>query len=246
MFKLLIFGGTTEGRLAAEFCGENGISCEVCVATDYGASLLPQTVKVHIGRLDSGQMAEFMTNGGFTHIIDATHPYAKDATVNIKAACNAVNLPYYRLLRDSAELHGETAATLDEVIEILNGFEGNILCTLGSKNMAEMARVRNFGKRMWLRVLPADGIIEKCRDIGFDGTHIICGKGPFSVEQNMEHIRMSGAEILVTKESGSTGGYPEKAEAAEKCDIRLLTLARPQEDGMTLDEIKQFIRRAEK
>ena len=243
MFKLLIFGGTTEGRLAAEFCEKSRVSCKVCVATDYGASLLPRQIKVHIGRLDREQMARFMINGDFTHILDATHPYAKEATENIRAACESVNLPYYRLIRDRAELSGDIVDSLDEAIDLMNKLDGNILCTLGSKNMAEMARVSGYKERVWLRVLPADEVLKKARNIGIDEGHVILGQGPFSVGQNIEHIRLCNAKILLTKESGSAGGYPEKIQAAKNSGIRLITLARPVENGMTLDEVKKIIER---
>ena len=38
--RVLIFGGTTEGRVLSQWCAENGISADVSVTTDYGARLL--------------------------------------------------------------------------------------------------------------------------------------------------------------------------------------------------------------
>ena len=73
--------------------------------------------------------------------------------------------------------------------------------------------------------------------------HIIAQKGPFSVEQNVEHIRRSGAGILLTKESGAAGGYPEKAEAAKICGIRFITLTRPDEVGYTLSQIQEMLKK---
>ena len=42
MSEVLIFGGTTEGRLLAEFCAAKGIRAAVSVTTGYGAELLPR------------------------------------------------------------------------------------------------------------------------------------------------------------------------------------------------------------
>lgn len=243
MFKLLIFGGTTEGRLAAEFCEKSGIECVVSVATDYGATLLPKTVKVHIGRMDSGMMTEYMKNGEFSHIIDATHPYATEASTNIRSACKIADLPYFRLIREREVLTGEVVKNLDEAIKILNKVNENILCTLGSKNMAQMTKVNGFAERVWLRLLPAEGILEECRNTGFNEDHVILGKGPFSVGENMKHIQMSNAEILLTKESGCAGGYPEKVQAAKNCGIRLITISRPDEDGYSINELFELIKR---
>lgn len=246
MFKLLIFGGTTEGRLLAEYCREKNIDCDVSVATDYGASLLPDGMNSFCGRLDTSQMTELMTEKSYSAVADATHPYAADASVNIRNACEAVNLPYYRLIRDKSELWGETVENIEEMICILNRCNDAVLCSLGRKTLPSLTAVKNYHERFWLRLLPSDDILEYCQALGYDERKIICQKGPFTVELNTEHIRLSHAKILLTKESGSTGGYPEKAEAAKKCGIRMITLVRPKEEGLSLDEIKILLERNSK
>ena len=40
MFRILIFGGTTEGRELADFCHSNRIPAAVCVTTGLGKELL--------------------------------------------------------------------------------------------------------------------------------------------------------------------------------------------------------------
>ncbi|MDE5564649.1 MAG: precorrin-6A/cobalt-precorrin-6A reductase, partial [Oscillospiraceae bacterium] len=119
--------------------------------------------------------------------------------------------------------------------------EGSILSTLGSKSLSALTAVRDYAARLWVRVLPAEGTIEHCRSLGFPETHILLGKGPFTIEQNVQHIRQSGAGLLVTKESGSTGGYPEKLAAAKQCGIPVVTLLRESETGYTLEEIKAVL-----
>ena len=79
--------------------------------------------------------------------------------------------------------------------------------------------------------------------MGFDTEKLILDKGPFTAERNMEHIKLSGAEIMITKNSGAAGGYPEKAAAAEAMGIRLLTLAPPDESGVTKEELEAIIKR---
>lgn len=243
MFKLLIFGGTTEGRLLAEYCSEKNIDCDVSVATDYGASLLPDGVNRFCGRLDTLQMIELMTKKLYSAVVDATHPYAADVSVNIRNACEVANVPYYRLIRDSSKLWGETAETIEEMIHILNGCDDMILCSLGRKALPLLTNVRNYRERFWLRLLPSEDIMEYCRNLGYDEKKIICKKGPFTARLNTEHIQISHAKILLTKESGAAGGYPEKAEAAKKCGIRMITLARSPEEGYSLKNIKKLFER---
>ena len=48
MPKLCVFAGTTEGREIAEFLAEQSADVTVCVATEYGETLLPQGEGRHI------------------------------------------------------------------------------------------------------------------------------------------------------------------------------------------------------
>ena len=243
MCKLLIFGGTTEGRVLAEFCTQNGISATVSVTTDYGAELLPESpfLKVCNGKLDKNEISRLIMKNGFSVVIDATHPYAVLATENICLACAETGAKYYRLKRESNQLFGTVLNSLDEMTAYLNKSNKMILSTLGSKEIPALSKVINCRERVWVRVLPADGIVEYCKSYGIDESRIILGKGPFTAAQNIEHIKKSGAEILVTKESGAAGGYPEKVKASEQSGVELVTIKRPLETGNTIDEIKKII-----
>lgn len=243
MKKLLIFGGTTEGRQLAEWCAANGIAADVSVTTDYGARLLgsDRLVNIFTGKLDRGEMETLIRAGDYAAVADATHPYAAEATQNIRAACGDAGARYYRLLREKSELSGTVVSSLDETVELLERSDKMILSTLGSKELPGLAGVRDCKRRVWLRVLPADGIEEYCVRCGFERSHIITGRGPFSVEENVRHIKQCGAEILLTKESGAAGGYPEKIAAARECNIGTITIARPAEDGYSFEQLTKII-----
>jgi len=81
MSDILIFGGTTEGRELAQYCADIGIYADISVATDYGASLLPDSefIRIMSGRRDRCEMKELLENGYHT-VIDATHPFAEEVT----------------------------------------------------------------------------------------------------------------------------------------------------------------------
>jgi precorrin-6Y C5,15-methyltransferase (decarboxylating)/precorrin-6A/cobalt-precorrin-6A reductase len=130
---------------------------------------------------------------------------------------------------------------MEELAAYLDSTEGCILSTLGSKELPFLTAVHDFYERIWLRVLEADGVREYCRSLGFDEKKIIFGKGPFSEEENILHLQKSRADILVTKESGALGGYPQKAEAARKLGAELVTVKRPEETGMVIGAIKKMI-----
>ena len=242
MSKFLIFGGTTEGRILAEFCAKNKIFADISVATEHGAEFLPKSkyITIMTGRKSESEIAEILKNQRYTAVIDATHPYAEEVKKNIKSACTEVK--YIRLKRENQlKLSGLIFDNLSEIITLCNKINGNILSTLGSKECHEITKINNFKKRVWLRILPLKENIKKCLDEGFAREHIIAENPPFSIEQNIRHIRLCNADILLTKESGSTGGYPEKVKAAEICGVQLITLSRPKDDGLLLDEVKKLL-----
>ena len=62
MFRILIFGGTTEGRELADFCHSNRIPAAVCVTTGFGKELLSSfnTLKIITGKKDYSQIVNML------------------------------------------------------------------------------------------------------------------------------------------------------------------------------------------
>ena len=92
---ILLFGGTSEGRELAEWLAGEGVGVTLCVATGYGASLIPSDprIRVHTGRLDRSGMEGLMREGRFERVVDATHPYAVGVTRNLRTAAENAGLP---------------------------------------------------------------------------------------------------------------------------------------------------------
>ena len=111
MCKVILFGGTTEGRLLARFLSENQIDTVVCVATEYGGSLLDGGSYVNVleRRMDEGEMEELIRSETPHLVVDATHPYAKAVTENIVRAAGNTGTEYMRVVRDSYDSAGGDA-----------------------------------------------------------------------------------------------------------------------------------------
>ena len=243
MFRPIIFGGTAEGRMLAEYCSEKNIDADISVTTELGARVLPDNINVLCGKLECAEMINIFRRENYTEVFDATHPYAENVSKNLADACKTTDIPYYRLVRSRNEIVGESVSSLSDMINELNDTNDIILSTLGGNSAEKLTAVNDFRERIWLRVLPSDEIINKIISLGFDENKIISERGPFDIERNIGHIKQSGAGILITKESGKTGGYPEKCEAAKICGIRMITLERPRENGYSYDEIISIIER---
>ena len=233
--KVLIFGGTTEGRLAAERLLAEEIPCTVCVATQYGEEVMKShpLLSVHVGRLDRSAMAQQMREGPFCCVIDATHPHAQAVSQEIRSACAQTGLSCLRLQRDTAAGDGSAVFVRDvrEAGAFLASVPGRILVTTGSKELGDFVRALGDPSRVTARVLPARDSILACTDAGLAGRQIFAMQGPFDTEMNCALIRHAGAQWLLTKETGSAGGYPQKLEAVQKCGIRAVVIRTPAADG---------------
>jgi precorrin-6x reductase len=57
-------------------------------------------------------------------------------------------------------------------------------------------------------------------------------------------FKCSGAEILVTKDSGEPGGFREKIEAAAEIGMTVIVVGRPSaENGYTEEEVIQLVKK---
>ena len=242
--RLLLFGGTTEAREILERVG--GLCC---VATEYGAELVRDlpNVEARVGRLDAAGMAALIQTENIACVIDATHPYAVEVTKNIKAACEETGVPLLRVSRGPAALNGEgvtLAGSCREAAELLDHREGNVLLTVGSKELREFTAVRDWRARLFARVLPTSDVLRACEELGFDPAHIIAMRGPFSHTMNRAMLEDTGASVLVTKDSGTAGGIEAKLDAAREAGAGVILIARPDaEEGHTVEEGVLWARR---
>lgn len=241
--KMMIFSGTTEGHELCRFLSKNSVQAEVFVATEYGAAVMEPMdgITIHEGRLDEKEIAERLTSD--TLLIDATHPYAAAVTDNLRAACAKAGARYERLLRpalpfENCEIVLDTAAAVDW----LNAHPGRVLLTTGSKELEAYTAVQDYRERVFPRVLPTASVLEKCSVLGFPGAHIIAMQGPFSQAMNAALLREIGADILVTKDTGASGGFAEKVAAAKEVSAKVLVIARPREEqGRNQAEMQEFL-----
>ncbi len=245
MKQVLIYSGTTEGRLLAEHLAQNGVSATVCVATEYGSEMMQPhpNIQVREGRMDADEMRAFVEEHAFDAVVDATHPYAVEVSRNIKESMKESVVPCYRLLREMQSA-GETAARTHYVKDAaecgayLKHREGAVLLTTGSKELGNFLTTFEDKSRLYVRVLPAVESIEICKKQQIPGKQVIAMQGPFSREMNEAILRQYHIRYLVTKESGTAGGFFEKEQAAAAAGAELVVIGRPEEkEGYELSEL---------
>ena len=232
-----MFSGTTEGRRFSQKLAALGAKVTVCVATPLDAEAQGEMagITVHAGRLQPDAMAALLA--GADLCIDATHPYAVDATKNIRAAAAQAGVEYRRLLRAQSPLPEGCAVfeTAAQAAEYLAGQDGNVLLATGAKELAAFASLDPA--RLYPRVLPTPEGIATCETAQIPHRNIIAMQGPFSLALNVALMEQFHIQYLVTKDGGAAGGFAEKVQAAAKTGAQLVVLRRPPEVGETEDEL---------
>ncbi len=263
--NILIFGGTTEGReLAERLAGEFSVMeipregrITVSVATELGAEELQKIdgIDILVGRMDISAMKSAL--GGYELCIDATHPYAVEATKNIKLACEEAGVPYRRHAGTGTDLGvahagAETAPghmyvgtgtdtgitcveSAAEAAAFLAFREGRILLTTGAKEVEVFSGIAR--ERLYVRILPMTESLMACERAGIPHRNVIAMYGPFSQEMNEAIFRQFQIAWLVTKDAGTAGGFQEKVAAARALGVRTVVIRRPVESGASMEEI---------
>ena len=180
MKRVLIYGGTTEGRRLAEKLAEAGIPSLVLVATEYGEQMMAPgeksgRIQVLQGRLTAAEMTALYEREQPAVIVDATHPYAEAVKKNIRKSREGFRqIPYYRVCRNpEVPEEREDARYFDstaDCVRALRSAAGNILLTTGSKTLSEFCRYPDLRERLYVRVLPSVESLEICREQGIRGT----------------------------------------------------------------------------
>lgn len=245
--NVIVFAGTTEGRILSEYISGRGIPVTASVATEYGKELLKErpNLCVRAGRMDALQMQDFFREKKPELVIDATHPYAVEATEQIRTACAREGVEYLRVARKTD--HAADAVyvpSAQAAAEYLNRMKGNILLAIGSKELSEFTDALKEKQRLYVRVLSLPEAVAECSRMGISGSHLYAMQGPFSEEMDIAMLHMVNAKWLVTKETGRAGGFEQKRLAAQKTGAGLIVIGKPaEESGVSLEECMKLLQR---
>lgn len=230
---IFMLAGTSDARELAIQIKKRGWDVRATVVTESAAkSLNEAAIQTKIGRLTSEQMTEFIKDNHFQAIVDASHPFAEEASKNAQSAAEATGIPYIRYERAS-RTYSNPLITLvhdyEEAATIASKKRGIIMLTTGSKTLGIFTKhlIGLENTRMIARMLPRLDNMEKCQTLGVEQKDIIAMQGPFSKELNIALIHQYDVTLMITKESGKVGSVDEKLEAALECGIETIMIARP-------------------
>ena len=214
---ILVFGGTTEGRKAVEVLEEGGSPYF------YSTKTGEQDITLHHGQridgaLDEEAMRAFCQAQHIRLIVDAAHPFASQLHQTIAQVSEALNIPAIRYERIYPERDPEIT-WIDDYSQIPRDIH-SLLATTGVQSISKLKPLEAEGIRIYYRILQRESSISLALKQGASPEQLCYYEDPQAIPVK--------TEAILLKESGLSGGFPEKVEAAKSRGMRIIALKRPE------------------
>lgn len=234
---IVIFGGTTEGKVAAQSLDTAG--SPFYYSTRGGT----QEIELHNGIMVSGgmdaeEMKKFCNDNDIRIIVDAAHPFASQLRETIRVTATDLKIPvirYERLFqeRDSSIIWCRNYA---EAIKKLK--KDNITKLLALTGVMTIAKLKPYWSDNRIdcrfRVLERAESLQIATNAGFHKEKLLFFNDNYSsctqdeiIQEEYTIMRSISPEAIITKESGMSGYFKEKTEAAKKLGIKIYAVMRP-------------------
>ncbi len=228
--------GTADGREIVRELDRAGARVLTTVATPYGQKVFEDMGLGHLcvrAKLSGDGLPNFIEENGVDTVIDATHPYAANASIIAMKACKIKAIRYIRFQREGTQLPQSPLIhkvdDTDQAVETAGRLGKRILLTTGFKNAEDFSRLLKDGGdyAIIVRILPMPEHISRCIEMGISRKNIIAAQGPFSKEFNIVNIRDFNIDVVVTKDGGKEAKTQEKVDACLETQTPLVVIQRP-------------------
>ena len=222
---ILVFGGTTEGRKAAETLEESGSPFF------YSTKMGEQDIVLHHGQridgtLDGEGMLAFCHEHQIRLIIDAAHPFASKLHETIGKVSSNLQIPvirYERIYppRDPDITWIDDYSDLDYILPSLSRKRqgvGRLLATTGVQSIFKLKHLEELGIKFIYRILNRESSIALAHQQGATDDQLCY----------YEDGGMPSADAILMKESGISGGFVEKVAEARAKGMRIIVIKRPE------------------
>ncbi len=234
----MIMAGTTEGvEIIKKLAPREGIHIIATTITKQGAVLAESAgaQEVISKALNEEEIKEIIKTKKIDILVDATHPFAADATRNAIKAAQMNKIKYIRLERPLTNIPENDLIipvrsfkkAASKVMELDYNKNIRILHLAGVMTLHYFTEIIN-PQRIIARILPSIYSIKKCLELGLPSENIIAMQGIFSKNFNKTLMEEYDVTIIVTKESGEIGGTYSKIKAALELNIPVIIVMRPE------------------
>jgi cobalt-precorrin-5B (C1)-methyltransferase len=228
--KILLFGGTTEGKATSNWLNDLAIPHFYSTKTSSGnyESKFGQRI---CGAMNVEEICTFCLENEIDLLIDAAHPFAEVLHYNIADAANQASLPVVRVERDAvARIDSKWVRYHHSLVSVLADLHlqnyAKILSMVGVKALPVIHKMMS-NANIWYRILDFPSSLEIAQNAGVEMEKVIVSNA-FEGMESIENLLIDeGIAAMITKESGYSGLLDQKMELAVKHQIPLYVIARP-------------------
>ncbi len=227
---ILIFGGTTEGRMAADMLDHLKEEYIYCTKEPVNQQIKGE---MHHGALNSNDIEKLCAERDIKIIIDAAHPFAAELHKNVFSASQNSNIPLVRIERkfdiDESDADIKIFPSFEEMDIKLASSEKklNILALTGVQTINKFAQTR-AKHNIYFRILDTETSMRKAVETGIDLKYIIPAPAHITLDNLKDMAATTKPDVILTKESGTSGYYAEKIELSRLISKPLWVVGRPE------------------
>ena len=234
---ILVFGGTTEGRMAAKVLDESGAIYYYSTRSDVQDIQLAHGVRL-TGTMEFAQMKVFCLEHDIALIIDATHPFAQNLHYNVVNLAQQLGVPLIRVNRIFPPHDADLVwcRDYDDAISQLN--KHNVERLIAFTGVNTIGKLKDYWQHneCWFRILDRDESREATATAGFPQDHLVYYES-HGTEQLLKQLL---PQAIITKESGTSGGFVEKVDAARRNGVLTFVVEcppYPSASGMAIEHV---------
>ncbi|OCX65990.1 cobalt-precorrin-6A reductase [Thioclava sp. SK-1] len=223
MQRILLLGGTTEASQLARLLADARIRTVFSYAGRTAAPVA-QPLPMRIGGFGGVDgLVTYLRKTGVTHVIDATHPFAAQMSLNAAAACADLRLPLLSLERPAwCAVPGDIWAHVPDITQAVTALPdrpGRVFLAIGKQHIAAFAAQPQHHYLLRLVDRPQ-------QPIALPDHHVIVDRGPFDAAADTALLRDHRITHIIAKNSGGTGAQA-KLTAARALGLSVIMIDRP-------------------
>lgn len=222
---ILILGGTTEGRAAVKVADEAGKPYFYSTKGEWQEVVCKHGTRL-TGGMDEEQMEAFCRQHDIRLLIDAAHPFAVRLHHTVDCTARTLGLPVVRYERKYPPRSADICWCEDYADAMRKLEEQGIDSLLALTGVQTIGALRPYWERhaTWFRVLEREASVALAQAQGFDTQRLVFYHPDEPETSLLEQLH---PQAILTKESGETGGFLEKTEAARLLHIPVFAVKRP-------------------
>ncbi|GGL27174.1 cobalt-precorrin-6A reductase [Phycicoccus endophyticus] len=238
--RVLLLGGSAEARALADALVARGLEVTSSLAGRVSRPRLPAG-RVRVGGFGGVEgLRAALRAEGWTHVVDATHPFAATMTAHAARATAAEGVPLLRLARPGWSGHPDAGAWRwvedhDEACVVAG--------RLGRRPVLTTGRQTLHHYRGWAERPVLVRLVEPPVDPLPGAWTLVLARGPYDVDGETDLLRGHRADVLLTKDSGGAH-TAAKLDAARVLGVPVVVVRRPSvPDGVAaVDDVAGAVR----